>query len=224
MKNSLYKILMLLTITILSLSGLTAQSTSRARKAREKLDLYEIPFTVEAFLSYVDKGNYEVIQRFIDAGFDVNTTDIDGNRAIILAAEKEQVRVMQLLIKSGADVDAKDADGTTALMYAAYYRRPKAVALLVKSGANVNLQNNSNMTALMYAILGGDAKCVDGVLTKETDLGLQNSFGKNALAIARDKEFTDLGEFIKAKMDYLHNRQKPEKKEYELRLKRLGKN
>lgn len=214
--------ILIVSILLLISCGLSAQ-TAKEKKARERLDMYEIPFTADAFFSYVDKDNSEVVQRFIDAGFDVNTTNQYGDRAIIIAAEKGSNKILDILLKAGADINASDADGSTALMYASYYRMGNTVKLLVKQKADVNLQNRSKMTALMYAIHGGDSECISAVITKETDLSLKNIHGRNAVALARDEGWINVAEYIKSQLDYLNNRQTAEKKKLDIHFERTRK-
>lgn len=212
----------MLLCSLICLSGnLFASTGAKARRAKERLAMYDIPFTVDAFMTYVDRGNHEVVQRFLDAGMDANAINDAGDKALIIAAEKGSLRVMNILLKARADVNSADKDGTTALMYASYYRQTEAVKLLVKNKVNVNIQNQSGMTALMFAIMGGCIGCIDAVLTKESDITLQNKQGKTATALARNLGYLAVANYIKSKLDYLNNRQTPERKEYEINLKKF---
>jgi len=201
-----------------------AQETPKARKAKEKLQMYQIPYTADAFVDHVEKKNYEVVQRFIDAGFDVNSRNSHGEVALIVAAQKGSIKMLELLDKNKADLNATDIDGSTALMYAAHFRQSKTVKFLVKKGADVNQQNNSKMTALMYAVLGGCIDSIDEVITKDTDISLKNVQGKTAISLARDEGFIAVANFIKSKLDYLNHRQEKQKVEYEIQLKRSRSN
>ncbi|MDZ4122442.1 MAG: ankyrin repeat domain-containing protein [Candidatus Cloacimonadaceae bacterium] len=212
---------LVVTVLLLMVAGGLLGQSSRATRARERLEMYEIPFTVDAFLEYVGKNNSEVVQRFVDAGIDVNAANAQGDRALIIAAEKGSIKIVNILLKAGANINIGDADGSTALMYAAHFRKSKMVKHLIRRKADVNKQNKNQMTALMYAVIGGDIESINEMLTKETNTELKNIHGKTAIDIANDLGYNKVADYIKSKMDYLHNRQTPEKKQYELELKRL---
>lgn len=210
-------------VALLLLTGTAwAKSLTKQQKALHKLSNDGIDFNVDSFLIYVDKDNSDVVQTFIDAGMNPDTANDLGDKAVIVAAEKGLTKMLNLLLKNGANPNAADTDGTTALMYAAYYRQRKTVAILVKNKADVNAQNRNKMTPLMYSVLTGDVDCIDELLTLDTDIKLVNNMGKTALSLARDKDFIEISNFIKSKLDYLNNRQTPEKKQYEIYLKRNG--
>ena len=218
LKSSLIMIVALLLIT----GSAWAKSLTKQQKALHKLSNEGIEYNVDNFLIYVDKDNAEIVQTFIDAGMDPNTPNALGDKAVIIAAEKGLDKMLTLLLKNGADPNAADLDGTTALMYSAYYRQKKTTSILVKNKADVNAQNRNQMTPLMYSVLTGDVECMDELLTKDTELSLTNNMSKTALTLARDKGFIEIANFIKSKLDYLNNRQTPEKKQYEIYLKRNG--
>ncbi len=220
MRNTKFGILILI---ILSLSCmLAAKETAKARRARENLKMYDIPFTVEAFISYVQRGNTEVVQRFVDAGFDVNTPNQNGDRALIFAAEKNLAAIMDILIKGGADVNAADADNSTALMYAAYYRNFDAVQMLVRRGANPNLKNNSKMTALMYGIHGGCINCINAIITPETDLEEKNINDKTALDLANELGYGEVANYLIEKQKYFTGTRSFERTPVEAPIINLG--
>ena len=221
--NRTLKTSLIMLVALLLFTGTAwAKSLTKQQKALHKLSNDGIEFNIDNFLIYVDKDNTGVVQTFIDAGMNPDTANALGDKAVIVAAEKGLVKMLTLLFKNNADPNAADADGTTALMYAAYYRQRKSIALLVKNKADINAQNRNMMTPLMYSVLTGDVDCIDELLTKETEVSLTNNMGKTALALARDKDFIEIANFIKSKLDYLNNRQTPEKKQYEIYLKRNG--
>jgi len=213
-------LLTVLCMALLATPLFAGKVNKRAKKALERLKMYEIEYNTESFFHYVDKGNFEVVQSFLDAGFDPNTVDKLGYRALIIAAEKNDVRMITTLRKGGADVNLGDTDCTTPLMYAAYYRNKQAIVQLMKEKANVNIQNKAGMTALMFAIIGGDIQCIEAVMTADTDLTLRNTMNLTAVGVARTKEYIEVANYIKNRMDYLQYKHIPEKKELEINIKK----
>ncbi len=216
-----YKAIISLTLLLLLLLSSTELIASRSarvqRSALARLKMFEISYTVDNFLFYASKGNYEIVETFIRAGMNPDISNDNGDRALINAAERGHIRVIITLIKHKTDLNVTDLDGSTALMYAAYYHQDKAVEFLVKRGADVNIQNRAGMTALMYAIMAGNIECIDHLLTKDTDIMLRCSLDLTAIALARQKGYKNIARYIQEKMDYLHYRHKPKSREMEIR-------
>ena len=66
-------------------------------------------------------SNPQLAQLLIKDGANVNTTDVDGKTALMLAASSPRgmnMPLINLLIEKGADVNARDKTGQTALMLA----------------------------------------------------------------------------------------------------------
>ncbi|KAG5081638.1 hypothetical protein AAZX31_02G271100 [Glycine max] len=82
-----------------------------------------------------NEGDSDGIKELLDAGSDVNFTDIDGRTALHVAACQGRTDVVGLLLRRGADVDPQDRWGSTPLVDAMYYKNHDVVKLLEKHGA-----------------------------------------------------------------------------------------
>ncbi|RDY02143.1 Serine/threonine-protein kinase HT1, partial [Mucuna pruriens] len=82
-----------------------------------------------------NEGDLDGIKELLDAGSDVNFTDIDGRTALHVAACQGRTDVVDLLLRQGADVDPQDCWGSTPLADALYYKNHDIVKLLEKHGA-----------------------------------------------------------------------------------------
>ena len=96
-------------------------------------------------------GGEPVLKQLIAGGIPVDTTDDDGETALMEAADKGNLAAVQILLRNGAQVNLKDHDGKTALMYAADEGRTAVVQLLLASGADASLKDNDGDTALDMA-------------------------------------------------------------------------
>ena len=86
----------------------------------------------------VQDGNFEVVEKYLAAGMDVNTKDGYGATPLLYAAEYGRNDVAELLITNGADVNATYNDGLTALHSAVLNGSNEIVKLLIDQGADVN--------------------------------------------------------------------------------------
>ena len=64
-------------------------------------------------------GNHKVLKLLIQAGADVNLTDLYGEIALIFAAVNKNFDCIDKLIQAGADVNKRNSMGSNALMKAA---------------------------------------------------------------------------------------------------------
>lgn len=96
-------------------------------------------------------NDLDAMQRALDNGADINTTDSAGAATpLICAAFGGKIEAVQFLISKKANLNLRDSTGNTALMYAVTTGSEVAIAL-VKAGADVHMKDNMGRTALMNA-------------------------------------------------------------------------
>ena len=78
-----------LVIIILSLMGHPAWAIT-PEAARTELAQENIPYTVEALMSYIEKGNTEVVGWFLAIGMDADAANEFGETGLMLACEQGQ--------------------------------------------------------------------------------------------------------------------------------------
>lgn len=71
-----------------------------------------------ALMRAAEAGDAESVQRLIDAGANVNATDMSGRTALMWAALGGHAGVVRLLLYAGADAHASHKNGVTAFMLA----------------------------------------------------------------------------------------------------------
>ncbi len=89
---------------VLLISSATAITPEKARK---ELAQENIPYTAEAMLNQIEKGNTEIVGWFLAIGMDVNATNEFGETPLIVAATKGEVNIAALLIAKGARENLK---------------------------------------------------------------------------------------------------------------------
>lgn len=99
--------------------------------------------------------NTEISKMLIENGIDVNSQNINGETALMLASKKGWYfgtdKIFKILMDAGSDINLQDNNGDTALLIAVKYHQDDNVRILTKFGADVNLKNNFGETALTIA-------------------------------------------------------------------------
>lgn len=123
------------------------------------------------------EGNYQAVQKLIDAGANINEPDSkEGYNALFYAVEYGQLEVVNILISKGANLESKDSLGMTPLAFAANYgyNSPNAdniIKMLIKSGANINAKSPGGETVLDFSLSSAKGDLVD-YLIKSKDINL----------------------------------------------------
>jgi peptidoglycan/LPS O-acetylase OafA/YrhL len=93
-------------------------------------------------------GNVWAIERYVQAGADLNQRGPDQSTPIMTAATFGRVEAAKVLIEAGAELDLKNKDGATGLLIASFFAHPEIVEALLEAGADPNISNNNGSTAL----------------------------------------------------------------------------
>ena len=97
------------------------------------------------------RGDLDMLNTFIDAGYSLNTQDDKGYTALILAAYHGQGPFVERLLTAGADACVQDNRGNTALMGAIFKGELNIAQRLLGTDCNPDQRNGAGQTAAMYA-------------------------------------------------------------------------
>jgi uncharacterized protein len=130
-------------------------------------------------------GDLASIEKALEEGFDVNSTDPEMHTALMLAAYNGHSTIIKLLLEHGAKPNLRDLKDRTALMYASTGAFNESVILLLNAGAETNLvDNEEHFTALMFAAAEGQAEVVQTLLAHGADKTLVDIDGESAYDFA----------------------------------------
>ena len=88
-----------------------------------------------------------MLQSFIDAGVNLDSQNINGYTALMMALEFDfHYSIIKLLIKSNCNLNLQCKFGWTALVYASIYSDLETVKLLIKKGTNIYIRTNANQS------------------------------------------------------------------------------
>ena len=82
---------------------------------RKYLTKQSIPFTPNKFISYLGQNDTAKMTLFLQAAYDINSTDDNGNSAVAIAVNKGKLDMLQYLVSHGAKLDGTNSAGKTYL-------------------------------------------------------------------------------------------------------------
>jgi ankyrin repeat protein len=116
-------------------------------------------------------GNAAMVELFLNAGADPNTTLPGGETVLMTAARTGRLEPVKALLSRGADVHRKDSrHGQTALMWAAAEGHAAVVEELIKAGADFRTRLESGFTPLLFAVREGRIDVVKVLLKAGADV------------------------------------------------------
>lgn len=148
----------------------------------------------------------KIVKLLVNAGSDVDTVDNAGRTPLMnVIGESTPPEVAQFLVERGAKVDARSVDGSSALTSAAAYGNEGIVQFLLAHGAEIDPIDVDGNTPLIMAF-----ECfhrpwefslpnlVKVLVLHGTDVNHRNKAGVTPLSIAREHEWTETVQLLKA--------------------------
>lgn len=177
----------------------TNSSNTQANDSSQQTPLTPKPaIDITMLMQAALEGDLSTIEKAIENGFDVNTTDQDLHTVLMLAAYNGHSSIVKLLLKHNATPDMRDVKDRTALMYASTGDFNETVILLLEAGASINLiDNEEHFTALMFAAAEGQAEVVRTLLKHGADKTLLDIDGDSAYDFALNNKHTEVVEILK---------------------------
>lgn len=149
----------------------TQTSTSSPKEIKSKLNQY--------YFDAARQGNTEMLQEFIQAGYNLNIQDEKGYTALILAAYHGHPEAVNQLLKAGANACVQDKTGNTALMGAIFKGELRIARTLMKAGCSPDQTNGSGQTASMYAALFQRKEILDALVKQGANTELKDKRGNS---------------------------------------------
>ncbi|MBK8395912.1 MAG: ankyrin repeat domain-containing protein [Leptospiraceae bacterium] len=122
------------------------------------------------FLEAATKGDFALIESELKKGFDINTSDENGNTALHIAALKANLELTKFLLQKGANLNQKDGNGDSPLANAAAVGSLEVVKLLIEKGSEVDSKNQTGWTPLRWASNEGYLPIVNFLIEKGAEI------------------------------------------------------
>ncbi|MDC7816880.1 ankyrin repeat domain-containing protein [Pseudomonas sp. BLCC-B112] len=130
------------------------------------------------------RGDVEMLDTFIEAGYSLDTQDEKGYTALILAAYHGQGPAVERLLDAGANACAQDKRGNTALMGAIFKGEVQIARRLLATDCSPDQRNGAGQTAAMYAGLFKRVELLDALAAKGADLNAEDPLGNSVTRLA----------------------------------------
>lgn len=107
----------------------------------------------DALLYSAYRGNYEIFQKLMDNGANLNSNNINGLNVLHLSVQGNRLNIITLLMEKYIfDVNKQDNQGNTALHWAVYFNNQQCIDYLLHYNININITDNNSCTAMDIAI------------------------------------------------------------------------
>ncbi|MDK2742520.1 MAG: ankyrin repeat domain-containing protein [Nitrospira sp.] len=127
------------------------------------------------------------------------------DRALIVAAEHNDIPTMRRLLEAGADVRVRDAHRRTPLLAATAHNHIESAKLLIAAGADVNVQDDKLDSPLLLAGANGYLEILTLTLQAAPNFKVYNRFGGTALIPACERGHVETVEaLLKTDIDVDH--------------------
>lgn len=120
------------------------------------------------FFDLVESGSFAEIQTYIERIKNIDQANDDGNTALMMAINRDDLEIIQYILDLGAHINYQNSQsaGQTPLMLAASVGNGEVVTLLLERGAEIWLEDNEKKTALYYADIN-EKKVAREILQRE---------------------------------------------------------
>lgn len=137
----------------------------------------------DALIHAAENNNFELVDRLLEAGADINSKNRQGQTVLHFAAFWGSYSLVKRYVELGANVDVADMNGRTPIMLVYEFGSMRALQLLIDKGANVNKADKWGRTALMEAVCADRLTAIKILLNAGANVKARSMYGETALTI-----------------------------------------
>ncbi|WP_264686539.1 ankyrin repeat domain-containing protein [Wolbachia endosymbiont (group B) of Rhopobota naevana] len=124
-------------------------------------------------------------------------TQLNLDRELLIAVEKEDLGKVKDNIRRGANVNAQSRLGWASVFWAIQKNNLNIVKLLVNNGADINAKDNESWMPLHWAVQLGSLDVVKYLVERGANINALTADGRTSLELAVQKNCVDTIEFLK---------------------------
>ncbi|QPJ62439.1 MAG: hypothetical protein G3M70_11380 [Candidatus Nitronauta litoralis] len=128
-----------------------------------------------------ENNEADKIKQLLQQGANVDSQDLRGRSALLIAVDKNHIETARLLIEAGADVNLQDRIQDSPLLLAGAEGTLEILNMILQANPDFGLYNRYGGTALIPACERGHVKVVKALLQTKTDINHVNYLGWTAL-------------------------------------------
>ncbi|KAJ5106166.1 hypothetical protein N7456_002841 [Penicillium angulare] len=157
---------------------------------------YKLTTSKEEFIALIESGGLYSVKNALDKGAEVDTMDLKGQTALMVAVRAGHEPVADLLLEYGAITTRQSTLGETALSIAASKGYEGIVRILLIRGAPVDQSKDTGKTALSQAAEGGHENVVRLLFNAGADINGFCHTGDTALSQAAQNGHVDIVRYL----------------------------
>lgn len=168
----------------------------KAETFRELFDM-GIPFAADSYDYCIQKEKFDICEKLLKAGLDVNSFTSDGVPLLCIASRNDCADQMKKLISLGADINIISRDrGYTPVMDCVWRKNYEMTKVLIENKADLHVMSLDGQSILVLAVGNGDKKIVDLLVSSGADPDVKDSMGMSARGYAKLFKKEDLVEIM----------------------------
>lgn len=168
----------------------------KAETFRELFDI-GIPFAADSYEYCIQKEKFDICEKLLKAGLDVNSFTSDGVPLLCIASRNDCKDQMKKLISLGADINIISRDrGYTPVMDCVWRKNYEMAKVLIDNKADLHVMSLDGQSILVLAVGNGDKKIVDLLVSSGADPDVKDSMGMSARGYAKLFKKEDLVEIM----------------------------
>jgi uncharacterized protein len=126
-------------------------------------------------------GDLAAVAGLIDNGSDLEAADSDGQTALLVAVQRNEIEIAKALMAAGANIDAQAANADTPWLLAGASGRTEIIDAMIPLGPDLSIRNRFGGNALIPACERAHVETIKLLLTTKIDVNHVNNLGWTCL-------------------------------------------
>jgi uncharacterized protein len=126
-------------------------------------------------------GDFAAVSRLIGGDADLEAADGDGQTALLVAVQRNEIGIAKALMAAGANINAQAANADTPWLLAGASGRTEIIEAMIPLGPDLSIRNRFGGNALIPACERAHVETIKLLLTTKIDVNHVNNLGWTCL-------------------------------------------